>query len=420
VWYAIYNLLWYAALPFALSASGGRDIAVKVQRQGRMAVNAVGAPRVWIHAASVGEVEGVRAIAAGILHAYEHAAIIVTTMTAAGRDAAIARIPGAAAVMFAPLDFAPAVRSFLESAKPHLVLIAENELWPNYMIRARRTGARVVIVNGRMSERSASRYRLMRSLFGRALRSAELIMAQTEADANRYASLGVERDRIVVGGNTKLESAHSARAVQIRPALERFAAGCRIFIAASTAAGEEDEAIRAYVAMRRNCPDLAMILAPRHLEHCPLVAAALAAAGLRFDHASSLNSDDAASSRVLLLDTMGELRSLFPRAAFAFVGGSLVPGRGGQSPAEAAAAGVPVIVGPHHEKQADLVELLAQVDGLKIARDAEGIAAIGSRWLANEADRARAGKSARDAILAASGAVERALAKILPMLSTAV
>src|SRR5262249_570095 len=153
----------------------------------------------------VGEVEGVRPIALGLSRDFPDASIVITTMTTTGRGAARERIPDAAAWMLAPFDQPSAVRSFLAKLAPQLVRIAETEVWPNFFFERHRTGARIAIVNGRMSQRSAERYAKMRSLFGAALQLADIVMVQTEADARRYALQGIDHERIAVTGNTKFD-----------------------------------------------------------------------------------------------------------------------------------------------------------------------------------------------------------------------
>src|SRR5271167_3419250 len=203
---ALYNLLWYPALPFALLAAHPANLRDYRERMGHGDFpDTAGAPRIWIHAASVGEVEAIRPVANGLLERYPGAVIAITTMTATGREAARRRIPGAAAWMLAPLDNRRVVRSFLQRLRPGLVLITETEIWPNYFIESARVGATVAVVNGRISERSMRRYLRARGLFQDALNRATLILAQSDEDARRYAMFDLAA-RVVVTGNTKIDS----------------------------------------------------------------------------------------------------------------------------------------------------------------------------------------------------------------------
>src|SRR5260370_37374532 len=201
---AAYNLLWYPALPFALLAAHPANLRDYRERMGRGVFSeTTGASRIWIHASSVGEIEAIRPVAIGLLQHYPDAMLAITTMTAAGREAAERRIPDARAWMLAPFDTVSAVRSFLARLRPDLLLITETEIWPNYFLETARFGARIAVVNGRMSERSMRRYMLARSLFENALGRANLIMTQSREDARRYGKFELAT-RILVTGNTKI------------------------------------------------------------------------------------------------------------------------------------------------------------------------------------------------------------------------
>src|SRR5262245_13190724 len=234
----LYNVLWYPALPIALMAAGARGKQDRRERMGRLDLPQNGAgTRIWIHAASVGEIEAVRPVAAGLLRTFEGAKIVITTMTATGRDAARRRIAGAAACVLAPLDCPALVRRFVRRLRPDLVIIGETELWPNFFVEAHRAGARVAVINGRISERSLGRYRRARKLFAHALTAADLILVQTSEDGARYLALGARADRIIVTGNTKFDFPSEIREARLRPLLENFAAGRMILVAGSTARG---------------------------------------------------------------------------------------------------------------------------------------------------------------------------------------
>ncbi len=412
---ALYNLLWYPALPFALLAAHPATMRDYRERMGHGDfLDTTGAPRIWVHAASVGEIEAVRPVANGLLEHYPGAVMAITTMTTAGREAAMRRVPGATAFMLAPLDNRRAVRSFLERVQPNLVLITETEIWPNYFIESARMRATVAVVNGRMSERSLRRYLRARSLFGDALRQTTLILAQTSEDARRYAKLDPAA-KVVVIGNTKIEAAHTQMAPEesIRPELLAFAAGRKILIAGATAGGEDAVIADAYRELRREFPELGLTIAPRHLERTPEVEKALHAASLDYVKASELNSANAAGDAdILILDTMGELRSFYRRGAIAFVGGSLAPGRGGQNPAEPALVEVPILIGPYHENQQQIVSSLVNAGGARIVKNARDIISEASKWLADDAARQQAARRARASVSTGSGGARLALKQL--------
>ena len=412
---ALYNLLWYPALPFALIAARPANLRDYRERMGRGDFpTTAGAPRIWIHAASVGEIEAIRPIANGLLEKHPRAAVAITTMTAAGRDAAKRRIPGASAWMLAPLDNRRAVRSFLQRVQPSLVIITETEIWPNYFVESARAGAKVAVVNGRISERSLRRYSRARGLFESALRKATVILAQSNEDARRYSQFDLG-PKVIVTGNTKIEQSTEE---SIRPELRGFAPGRKILIAGSTAPGEEAAIADAYRALRKDFPELALTIAPRHLDRTPEVEAALRATALSYVKASQLNSaTPARDADVLILDTMGELRGFYRRGVIAFVGGSLTPGRGGQSPVEPALAEIPLLIGPHHENQREMVAALIGAGGARIVKDTADIIDEASKWLRDDAARNEAGRNARAAVSTAAGAAELALKHLEALIS---
>jgi 3-deoxy-D-manno-octulosonic-acid transferase len=416
---ALYNALWYPAMPIAMRATGASQSLDRSERRGRVAVAPGGRPRIWMHAASVGEVEGVRPLAIGIKRDFPDAAIIVTTMTPAGREAARTRIPEVTAAMLAPFDSPFAVRSFLDAAKPTLLMVTETELWPNFFLEARETGVKIAIVNGRISERSASRYAKLRSLFGAAIACTDLILAQTEADARRYRELGGAHDRVVVTGNTKLDFDPIPNRGEIREGLADFARGRPILIAGSTGPGEEAVVAAAYLELRTRFPGLALIVAPRHLERADEATQALKAAGLDVVSARTMTTEEARTADVLLLDTMGELRALYDRGAIAFIGGSLFEGRGGQSPIEAAAASLPILIGPHYEKQQEVVQAMIRASGARVVNDARAIVDACAVWLADEDSRLAAGARARATLAELNGAARRTLMLLQPLISLA-
>jgi 3-deoxy-D-manno-octulosonic-acid transferase len=411
---AIYNMLWYPALPFALLAAHPANMRDYRERMGQGDFpRTSGTPRIWIHAASVGEIEAIRPVALGLLEHHPGAIMAITTMTATGREAAKRRIPGALAWMLAPLDNRRAVRSFLKHLRPSVVLITETEIWPNYFLESARAGATVAVVNGRISERSMRRYMRARGLFRDALGRASLILTQSQEDAGRYAKFDLPA-KIVVTGNTKIEAAKADAATAtedpIRPELLAFASGRKIFVAGSTAPGEEAVIANAYCDLHKTFRQLALTIAPRHLERTPEVENVLRAASLKFVKASELNSPNAArAADVLILDTMGELRSFYRRGAIAFVGGSLAPGRGGQNPAEPALVDVPVLIGPYHENQKELVSSMASAGGARIVSNEADIVRESSNWLDDDAAREQAGRNAHASVSKGAGGANLAL-----------
>lgn len=407
--YRLYNAIWYPVLPFALLAGGGdRHERLGQARPGEMALE--GAPRLWFHAASVGEIEALSAVARGLMNELPGAAAIVTTMTEAGREAARRRIPEAAAHRLAPFDHPAAVRNFIAAARPDLVVITETELWPGYFVEARRTGARIAILNGRVSEHAFERYRWLRPLMAEALGEIDLVLTQTFGDARRYYALGAPRRRLVVTGNTKFDLARLSPPGPLRPELERFASAGPLLVAGSTAPGEEKIVLATWRMLAAQFPELRLAVAPRHLERIAEVEKLFRLeAGAPYFKASTIADAADPSVRMLLLDTMGELSALYRRAALAFVGGSLAAGRGGQSLAEPAAAAVPVLFGPFHDNQREMAAALLTGDGGKVVKDSLELHEACATLLADERRRREAGLAARRSLELLGGAVSASI-----------
>jgi 3-deoxy-D-manno-octulosonic-acid transferase len=298
------------------------------------------------------------------------------------------------------------------------VLIAETELWPNFFVESARAGARVALINARVSARSMSRYRLIKPLLSRTLEHADLVLAQSEADATRYRELGANPKRVIVTGNSKFDVDGDA-AAQPRPALANFVSGRPSLIAGSTAPGEERMVLTAHRNLSERFPTLGLVIAPRHLERIGEVEAELHAAGIDYAKASALSENGILSGtdgRVLLLDTMGELRRLFASAAIAFIGGSIAPPRGGQNLGEPALAAIPVLFGPHYENQQQVGDALVAGGGGVVVSDAAELETRCAEWLADDDGRRAAGLRARrvmEQLAGGTAATLRHLASIL-------
>lgn len=419
----IYNAVWYPAFPLALIASGGgRTSQARRQRLGRIEWQPPDRRRmrIWLHAASVGEIEAVRPVALGLLEQQPDAVLVITTMTATGREAASRRIPGATACWLAPLDHPLTVRAFLAAVAPRLVVISEAELWPNYFIESRRAGARVALVNGRLSVRSLSRYRLMGSLWAAALSNVDRLLVQSQPDADRYLALGAPRGRIVVTGNTKFGSLEPANEGELDLALRRFAAAGATLIAGSTAPREEEQVLDAYLLLRQRFVDLRLVLAPRHLERLGDIQELLRGKGLSYVKATTLKAGapDPGGVTILLLDTLGDLRLLYRYGTLAFVGGSLFEGRGGQNLGEPAAAGIAVLFGPFHSNQFQTAQALLDDGGGSVVRNAHEIACAAAHLLSDPRRLREEGAKARAVYQRLAGGAARSLEELRALVNS--
>ncbi|MDD5628818.1 MAG: glycosyltransferase N-terminal domain-containing protein, partial [Elusimicrobia bacterium] len=274
-----------------------------------------GRPVLWVHAASAGEVAAVSEVLRRLRERPAAPAVLLTTTTRAGREAA-ARLSSVDAAALAPIDCWPAVRRFLRLARPYALLIVETELWPNMIEFSARAGLRIGVVNGRISQESFPRYRLAAPWLRRFLERLDRVAARTETDGRRFVALGVPEDRVRVAGNMKYDRLASGDE-RGRAELSRLGwLACPVLVAASTHPGEEEVLLEAFCGLRRERPELKLVLAPRHVERAAAAAAALEKAGLAF---CRLGREAPAGSCVLLVDAMGWLPSFFACAAAAFV-----------------------------------------------------------------------------------------------------
>lgn len=361
---------------------------------------------IWIHAVSVGEV----GVASSLLPALERRApgrrFGLSTTTEAGRELARRLAPAGVAVFAFPFDLAAPVERALSEVRPGLVLLTETELWPLFLARAARRGIPVALVNGRISERSFPRYRLLRRWFSPALERVALFVMQSEEDARRVEALGVPRSKIRVRGNVKYDLPPAPPFADAER-LEAAAAGRPVVVAASTDEAEEEWVVAAAKVLGA---EALVAIAPRRPERFDDVARRAEAAGLRVLRRTA---HDRGRPDVYLLDSIGELPALYGHAKLAFIGGSLVR-RGGHNPIEAWASGVPVIVGPHTENFRDV---FAKGEEMQIAtRISNGRELIGriSRELADQ-DLPTRGAAARAFVLASRGAADATAADVLAL-----
>jgi 3-deoxy-D-manno-octulosonic-acid transferase len=371
-------------------------------------------PVIWLHAVSVGEVLAVSRLVEELTLSFPGYRLVVSTTTRTGQALARQRF-GLDRVFYCPLDLPWAVRAYLRALRPALVILAETEFWPNLLRGCFRRGIPVVVVNARISDRSWPRYRRMRWLWRPLLRPLRGALAQSETDAERLRAIGCAPDRVVVAGNLKFDVRAAQEAEATR--LLKPAAGLRFVVAGSTLEGEEAALLEAWPRLLAADPQLALVLAPRHPERFGAVAALLERSGLPWVRRSA-GLRELAAGQIVLLDTIGELASVYSLAAVAFVGGSIVEA-GGHNPLEPAQFGVAIVMGPHYVNFRAIAEDLRVQDAVRIAardklaealiellRDREEAATMGAR--ARQVFEAQAGATARTvqaigALLAARG-----------------
>ena len=375
-------------------------------------------PAIWVHAVSVGEVLAVSGLISELQRRAPSYRIAVSTTTATGQ--ALARDHfGADNVFYFPIDFAFAVRPYLRVLRPDLIVVAETEFWPNFLRLGRQAGARIAVVNARISDRSFPRYRRFRTLIAPVLRNIDLFLAQGEEDRRRLIEVGAPQKRVQVSGNLKfdLKPVNEAPIVaSLRSAIERDHAG-PVLVCGSTVEGEEEILLRVFDAVRERYPNALMMLAPRHPERFAQVAELIAASGIKFRRRSQWNAAEPLGPGIFLMDSIGELASMYALADIAFVGGSLVA-KGGHNILEAAQHGAAIVVGPHTENFRDMVALFRSADALVVAGEAE-LAETLLGLLENDASRTELGRRAREVLREQTGATARTVAALEALLASA-
>lgn len=367
------------------------------------------APRAWFHGVSVGEVILLEPVIRAFRQRRPGWHCVISTTTDTGYEEARRRFPDTP-VFFWPFDFSWAVRRALRRVNPSLVVLAEGELWPNFLAAARARAVPVAVVNARMSPRSFRRYRALRPLARRLLAGVQLFLVQSAEYAGYLTRLGVEPGRVRVTGSVKYDGvtadAHNSRTEELRRVLA-VRPGQMVWIAGSTQAPEEDIVLGIYSGLRTANPNLRLVLVPRQRERFEPVASLLARRGMPFVRRSELKNPADDPCAVVLVDTIGELGALWGLADLAFVGGSLDGRRGGQNMIEPAAYGVPVLFGPHVWNFRETADRLLTAEAAVQVADVQGLEKAVRVLLGDPAERRRLGEAARRFVTSQQGAAER-------------
>lgn len=371
----------------------------------------------WIHAVSVGETLAARPVVAEILRLRPDTSIVLTTTTLTGQAQARRLFPEATVTYF-PFDFAFAVRRFLEHHKPRVFATMETEIWPNVTRIARAKGLRLILANGRISDRSLPRYRAFRAVVARILRKYDTILAREEADRERFIAIGAPAGVVEVSGNVKFDFEPDAAPLDSAPLIESLIAGRKVVVLGSTMEGE-DEALLPEVERLLAQTSCFVIVAPRKPERFELVAGLLGTSSIRFARRSDLSpaaSEPRPEVDLLLLDTLGELARIYRYASVAFVGGTLVP-TGGHNPIEPAAAGVPVCFGPSMSNFREIAQAFLDSESAMKVKSAAEVIDFAIRMLEDDALRISWGERARATVLRNRGASERTATRIVELLT---
>lgn len=374
---------------------------------------------VWVHAVSVGEVTAAAPLLRAIKSRYPGLSLLVSTVTATGRQTVTERVPQADATAYFPLDLPFAVNRAFDATAPGLFLSVETELWPNALFALARRGVPAFLVNARLTERSARRYGWARRLFAPALAGLTGIAAQTATDARRLASIGADPNRIVITGNLKFDQGVEGAEASIRRETLGLTPEDRLWVAGSTHPGEESFLLDVYRRVRLREPHLVLLLAPRHLDRLDKVEALVREVGCEPIRRSAIAAGrrrTGSAPPVILLDTLGELAAVYAEATVAFVGGTFVP-VGGHNLLEPAARGRPVLFGPYTHKCEEIAQALREAGGGVRVESAEALADQLAFLLADDQRRARMGACGLEMVARNRGAVDRTLSLLDPWLS---
>ena len=431
MWSGLYNALLFAAAVFAVPFYGARMLLTGKYRKslgpkfGILPQEApsrmTGAPRIWIHAVSVGEVTAAAPIIASLRSRFSGACIVLSTSTETGQEMARKLVPAASAHIYYPLDIPRVVRKVIDCVNPDVFVPVETELWPNFIRICRGRGTRIVMANGRLSPRSFRRYRRTRFFWKEVLASLDAAGVISATDAERLAAMGMPAERIHVLGNSKFDGL----AARVSPELERaiagrlrIAPGDEVLVAGSTHEGEETVILDVYRRLLEHRPDFKLILIPRHIERGTACAELVRQAGFPdcLMMSEILAGRSRRDERVILVDVIGELFKLYSLATVVFCGGSLVP-KGGQNILEAAAWGKVVFHGPYMDDFRDERILLEEAGAGITIRSGEELF-VGIWDLLEQPDILRnRGEAGRQAVAANKGAAERYASLIADVLS---
>ena len=379
-------------------------------------VNQMAVDTIWIHAVSVGEVLAVSQMVTELKTTLPGWRIVVSTTTDTGQMLARQRF-GDDNVFYFPLDLSFAVRAYLQALRPKLLVLAESEFWPNLLRQARSRGVSIAVVNARVSDRSLPRYLRFRRLLAGVMKDMDIFLAQSEEDARRLVRIGAPQERVHVGGNLKFE----VRPPERNQIIDVFAAAVRreeigpLLVAGSTLEAEEAMLIDCFRQIVSRYPNALLVLAPRHPERFEMVASLLAGSQLSWQRRSRWDGERPLEGCVFLLDSIGELASLYQFADLAFVGGSLVP-KGGHNVLEAAQYGVAILVGPYTENFRDIVGIFRRADALQVVTPAS-LTQAALALLQDDAARRQLGRRALEVMQSQQGATERTVAALLQLLA---
>jgi len=412
----IYRLLTAVSAPIAdiilnRRLKRGRELAARLpERRGESSVARPEGPLVWLHGASVGEMLSVLPLIDRIRA--RDVTVLVTAGTVTAAELAQRRLPPGVIHQFAPIDLPQYVARFLDHWRPNLGLFVESDLWPSRIMASAERGIPLILVNGRVSERSFQRWRRLPRTIGALLSRFDLCLAQSAQDAARYADLGAPR--YVTTGNLKHDAPAPPADVTKLQQLQSAIGPRPVIAAASTHPGEEIELIDVHRRLKHSFPGLLTILVPRHPERGASIAGIARGVGLKFAQRSLGELPDR-DTEIYVADTLGELGVIYRIAPIVFIGGSLVE-HGGQNPIEAAKLGAAIVHGPHVWNFAEVYAALDAAGGAEMVADTGKLTVRIGAWLKDAEARKNVAQTGLRAMEPLTGALERTVAALDPYL----
>ncbi|MFA5038247.1 MAG: 3-deoxy-D-manno-octulosonic acid transferase [Candidatus Omnitrophota bacterium] len=368
-----------------------------------------GKSAIWIHAVSVGEARAVESLVRLIRGRWPRERIVVSTVTPTGYAILRKFLKKDELAFFAPLDISWVVAKFIRALRPRLLLVMETELWPNLLRLNAAAGTRIILVNGRISDRSFQGYRNLSWFFGPALRKVDLFCMQSEESARRIRRLAIPQDRIRVTGNIKFDLQDDFIEPAFFPKFKDLIGGQILWVCGSTHDNEEEAVLALYKSLRKDFTNLRLVIAPRHLERLDKIRRLIRVNGLEAAFLSKLNSFS--SAQVALLDTMGDLSAVYSLADVVFIGGSLVK-KGGHNPIEPAVFGKPVLFGPFMDNFREIRDIFIKEKAAIEVEHSQGLEYEMRRLLASPAERKALGERGRQILSGHRGATERTISEI--------
>lgn len=377
-------------------------------------------PAIWIHAVSVGEVKAAEAVIHALNDASSGLSFVLTTTTLTGQHHARNRLGNTLRVRYAPLDLWWTTDRFLTLHRPDVLVCMETEIWPNWITLAHRKGIKILILNGRISSRSIRSYKRIRPLIAPVLKKVDAFSMISESDARRVIQLGAPANRVRINGNAKMDApgveADTATLKKLKT-LYAIEDNVPVFVAGSIRGVEAEILMDVYDRLAGRIPELVFIVAPRHIQNAPRIAACARSKGVRWQYRTDLEKEGGKrAAPVVILNTIGELRHVYRFASVVFCGGSLVP-LGGQNVLEPAMSGKPVLFGPFMEDFQDASALLVASGGGVCVQNGQALAERAGDLLVHPDDAQEMGIRAKEAVLANRGAARRHAKVVADMLN---